>query len=138
MVPTKPSMVAIAVKASNGLLPTSRESVVALIIPNQRCSCFRMGLSDGREHRLWIGRLSHGLGFGIMAIVHLRIISARFFEQLDDLRRFLLTQNRELQGELLTPLSKLILTPLRRQDHHHNVKRYQGDRASQPGKGWRV
>src|SRR4029077_9809557 len=30
----------------------------------------RMGLSDGREHRSRIGRLSHRLGFGIMAIVH--------------------------------------------------------------------
>jgi hypothetical protein len=30
---------------------------------------FRMGLSDRHEHRLRIGRLSHGLGFGIMAIL---------------------------------------------------------------------
>jgi hypothetical protein len=40
-----------------------------------------------------------------MAIVHLRIISAGFLQQLDDLRRLLLAQNRKLQGELLTPLS---------------------------------
>ena len=57
---------------------------------------FRMGLSDGHEHRLRIGRLSHGLGFGIMTILHLRIIPARFFQQLDDLRCFLLDQNRKL------------------------------------------
>ena len=98
----------------------------------------RMGLSDGHEHRPRIGRLSHGFGFGIMAIVHLRIIPARFFQQLDDLRCLLLAQNRKLQGELLTPLGKLILTPLRRQNQHHYVKRRQRDRAFQPGKGWRV
>ena len=49
-----------------------------------------MSFSDGHEHRARIGGLSHGLGFGIMAIVHLRIILAKFFEQLDDLGRLLL------------------------------------------------
>ena len=57
-----------------------------------------------------------------MAIVHQRIIPARFFQQLDDLRRLLLAQDRKLQGELLTPLGKLILTPRRRQNQHYYVK----------------
>jgi hypothetical protein len=98
----------------------------------------RMGLSDGHEHRPRIGRLSPGFGFGIMAILHLRITTARFFQQLDDLRCLLLAENRKLQGELLTPLGKLILAPPRCQNQHHYVKRRQRNSAFQAGKGWRV
>ena len=39
---------------------------------------------------------------------------------------------RQLQGELLAELGKLVLTPLGGQDQDDYVERHQRDRASQP------
>jgi hypothetical protein len=72
-------------------MPTSRHRKLLIELLG-----FRVALSDGHQHRLRVGRLSHGVGFGIMAILNLRVIPAKFFEQLHDLRRLLLGQNRKL------------------------------------------
>jgi hypothetical protein len=71
-----------------------------------------VGLLDRVEHRFWVGRLSHGVCFLIDPVANERIIPAGLFQQLDHLRRLLLAQDGQLQGELLAELGKLVLTPL--------------------------
>jgi hypothetical protein len=70
---------------------------------------------------LWVGRLSRGLCF----LMNERIIPTGLFQQL-----FLFAQDRQLQGELLAELGKLVLTPLGGQDQDDYVKRHQRDRES--------
>ncbi|HEX3494116.1 MAG TPA: hypothetical protein VHT48_01885, partial [Methylocella sp.] len=53
-----------------------------------------------------------------------RVIPAGLFQQLDHLRRLLLAQDSQLQGELLAELGKLVLTPLAGQDHDDDVERH--------------
>jgi hypothetical protein len=62
------------------------------------------------------GRLSHGLCYLIDPVANKRIIPTRLFQQLYHLCRLLLAQDRQLQGELLAELGKLVLTPLGGQD----------------------
>ncbi len=49
-----------------------------------------LGLLDRVDHRLWVGRPSHGLSFPIDPVVNQRIIPTGLFQQLDHLRRLLL------------------------------------------------
>ena len=60
--------------------------------------------------------MSHGISFLIDPVANERIIPTKFFQQLDHLRRFLLTQERQLQDELLAVLSELILASLGGED----------------------
>ena len=57
-------------------------------------------------------------------------LSRRLFQQLYRFRRFLLAQDRQLQGELLAELGKLVLTPLGGQDQDDYVERHQRDRET--------
>jgi RHS repeat-associated protein len=93
-----------------------------------------VGLLDRIEHRFWVGRLSHGVCFLIDPVANERIIPAGLFQQLDHLRRLLLAQDGQLQGELLAELGKLVLTPLSGQYQDDDVERYQRDRTAQAGK----
>jgi len=56
--------------------------------------------------------MSHVLSLLIDPVANKRIIPAKFFQQLDHLRRLLLAQERQLQDEMLAVLGELILTPL--------------------------
>ena len=68
--------------------------------------------------------------FLIDPVANERIIPTGLFQQLYHFRRFLLAQDRQLQGELLAELGKLVLTPLGGQDQDDYVERHQRDREA--------
>ena len=67
---------------------------------------FRLGMAqlDCIQHRLRVGRASHGLGLFIDAVGDERIVPAMLFEQFDHFRCLLLAQDCQFQSELLAEL----------------------------------
>ena len=86
---------------------------------------------------MWVGRLSHSLCFLIDPVANERIIPTGLFQELYHLRRLLLAQDRQLQGELFTKLGKLVLTPLGGQDQDDCVERRPARPRLQEGDGMR-
>lgn len=70
-----------------------------------------------------VGRLSHFVCLLIDPVVDERIVATRLLQQLNDFRDLLFAKGRQLQGELLPPLSEIILAPLGDEDQEDHVER---------------
>jgi hypothetical protein len=74
------------------------------------------------EHNLRIGWLCQGLSHFVAVVTLIWVVATTFFSEPNDLCRFLLAEDRELQRHLLTASSHLIVMTLGNEDHSGEIE----------------
>src|SRR6516164_2421784 len=94
--------------------------------PLSRFCCLSV---EGFKHRLRVCRLRHNGRLVVNSILNIQMILAQLLQKRDDLRRFPLAENRQLQSEMLVMARQFIFAALSGQDENNHV---QGDHRNGP------
>ncbi len=83
---------------------------------------FVMAFPNRFKNGLRVGRHGQSRRFGVVSIGEMRTVAADLFEQLNDLRVFLLAQDGQFERQLLAVTEQLVLAPLEYKDEHGKVE----------------
>jgi hypothetical protein len=88
---------------------------------------------DRLRNRPRVGVSRHRLRLRINTLPDFGTVSPQLLDQRNELRRFLFTQNGDLQRHLVSKSGQSIGTPLGRKDQGSHVQHHQCDVSFQPG-----